>query len=97
MEKKNRSYARMEKNMTSALLISAVCFLIFLFASGYGVTWLKVICAIFSILIPLICFGMLYLSQEWRKRRSQWMSVAAAALVICTIFSLILQFPSPAP
>ena len=97
MDRKNRSFSAMEKNMTLAILADLVIFTIFLFASGYGVTGLKIICAIFSILIPAACFCYLYLTHEWRKRRSQWLVAASLAIILCTLFSLILAFPSPAP
>ena len=97
MDKRNRSFMKMEKYMTLAIFAALVLFLIFLFAAGYGVTWLKIICAIFSILIPSLSLGYLYLTSEWKKRRSQWMVAAALALLVCTICSLVLGFPSPAP
>ena len=97
MERKKRSFFLMEKYMTYAILLASVLFLVFLFASGYGTVWLKIICAIFSILIPLLCFGYLYLTEEWRKRRSRWLVAASLSLLLCTVVSLILQFPSPAP
>ena len=97
MDRKNRSFSQMESTMTIVILVALILFLIFLFASGYGVAWLKIICAIFSILIPAACLGYLYLTLEWHKRRSRWLLAASLALVICTLCSLILQFPSPAP
>ena len=96
MNNKNH-YATTEKYLTLATLIATVFFLIFLFASGYAVIWLKVICAIFSLLIPACSVLYLYLVKEVRKRRSQWLVAASAALLLCTVFSLILNFPSPAP
>ena len=97
MDRKNRSFARLENKMTLAIIAASILFLIFLFVSGYGVAWLKIICAIFSILIPALCLGYLYLTLEWRKLRSRWMVAACLALFLCTIVSLILHFPSPAP
>lgn len=97
MNRTNRSYGLMEKYCTYAILAGLVFFFIFLIASGCAIIWLKVICAFFSILIPTLCFLYLYLVKEWRKKRSQWLVSASVALVLCTLFSLILQFPSPAP
>lgn len=97
MDNKNRSFRQLEIKLTRAIICATVAFTIFLFASGYGVVWLKIICAIFSILIPTFCFGYLYLAHEWRKKRSQWLVAASIALAICTICSLILRFPSPSP
>ena len=97
MKRNRNDFRTMEKTLTIALAIALSFFFLYLIASGYGITWLKVICAIFSMLIPLLGFVFLYLTKEWRKRRSQWMVAATSALFICTLASLILQFPSPAP
>ena len=90
-------YRQMERMMTYALCANLFMFILFLIASGFATIWLKTICAIFSILISLLCFGYLYITKEWLRRRSLWMSTAAGALFVCTVFSLILQFPSPVP
>ena len=97
MDQKKRSFVVMEKYITIAIMAGCAFFLLFLTASGYGILWLKIICAIFSILIPLLCFLYLLLIKELHKRRSQWMIAASAALILCTLFSLILSYPSPAP
>lgn len=96
MKDKNR-YAIMEKYLTFAIFIATAFFLLFLFSSGYAIIWLKVICATISLLIPACSAIYLFLVKEYRKRRSRWMMAASAALIICTLFSLILNFPSPAP
>lgn len=97
MDRQKRAFLRMERYATFAIMTAAFFFLIFLIASGCGVTWLKVICAVFSIMIPLLCAVYLYLVKEWHRRRSQWMVAASLALLICTVLSLLLHFPSPAP
>ena len=95
--KRNNRYKQMELKMSCVLLADFFLFIIFLFAAGFGVIWLKVITSIITILASLLCLGFLYLSQELLRRRSLWMTAAAAALLICTLFSLILGYPSPAP
>ena len=97
MNKKNERYLQFEKYMTIALGISLLLFVVFLVASGTGTIWLKAITAIINILLTLLCLAYLYLTQELLRRRSMWMSSIAAAILICTLFSLILQFPSPVP
>ena len=37
----------------------------------------------------------LFMSRELLRRRSFWMTVAAACVIICLLFSLILKFPAP--
>ena len=97
MGKRVNRYRALEDQMAKTLGVSLGLFIIYLIAAGIGIGWLKGICAVLTILGGTGCFSYLYLAGEWKKRRSLWMTVWAAALVICTIFSLILQFPSPHP
>ena len=93
----NNRYQTMEKYMTRILLGDLCLFILFLIFAGIGVAWLKVILAIIAILTSILCLGYLYLTQELLKKRSLWMSVSAAAILVCILFSLILNFPSPNP
>ena len=95
MGNKNTRYTQMQQYMTIALLANAGLFLLYLIFAGFGVIWMKAITAILSILLSGCCVGYLYLCQELLKRRSLWMSTAAAALFVCTLVSLILNYPSP--
>ena len=97
MNSKSNHFHVMEKYLTQLIFAGFVFFLIFLLASGYHIVWLKIICAIFSMLIPLVTFIFLFLTGEFKKKRSQWMVSASAALFLCTFLSLILNFPSPTP
>ena len=91
------SYKKMERYMTYTLIADAAVFVIYLFAAGAGVIWLKAITAIVAILASGLCLGYLYLTEELLRRRSLWMTVAGAAILLCVLVSLILNFPSPAP
>ncbi len=93
---KNR-YKNMEKIMLIILFTLSKIFIAFLIASGTGVLWLKVICAIVTILLCPLCLVYLYLTGELLSKRSLWITTAFAALLICTVFSLILGFPCPRP
>ena len=97
MDRKNNRYLRFERYMTIALGIALLIFVTFLIASGTGTLWLKATTAIINILLTLLCLGYMYLTRELMRRRSLWMSTIAAAILICTLFSLVLQFPSPIP
>ena len=97
MGKKNNRYLQFERYMTVVLGIALLIFIIFLIASGTGTLWLKVTTAIMNILLTILCLAYMYLTGELLRRRSLWMSTIAAAILICTLFSLILQFPSPIP
>lgn len=95
MEKSNNRYKDMERIITFALIGAAILFIIFLIASGTGNIWLKILCALVAAAISGGCLWILYQSQELLKERSLWMSVSAAAIIICIIASLLLNYPSP--
>lgn len=97
MGRKTNRYAKLEKTMTIGLAGAQGLFFLYMIAAGCGISCLKSICATLCVLIGTGAFSYLYLTQEWRKRRSLWLSAWAVALVVCTIASLILQFPSPHP
>ena len=97
MAKKINRYKIMERNMTLILLADLLLFVFFLIAAGNGIVWLKVVLTIFILLVSAGSIGFLYLSNELLKRRSLWMGTAAVAILVCTLFSLILNFPAPAP
>ena len=63
-------------------------------AAGTGIIWLKVLTAIIDIFVGLLCLVYLYLTKLIFAPRSLWMTFAAGSVVICTLFSLILNFPS---
>ena len=95
--KKNKRYRQMEKVMTCILLGNLGMFIIYLIVAGFGIIWLKAITAIIAMLVSGLCLWFLYMTQELMKPRSFWMTVAAAAILICVLASLILNFPSPNP
>ena len=97
MSKKQSRYQQMEWLMTCALVAAAGLFLLYLVFSAFGIVWLKVNFAILSILVSLACLAFLYVSNELLKRRSLWMSVGAGAVLLCLLFSLILNYPRPNP
>ena len=97
MNQTDPRYKKMEQYMTIALIVNLILFIFFLIAAGNGIIWLKVILFILTLLLSGLCLAFLYLSQELTKARSLWMSTAAAAIAVCLIFSLILNFPSPKP
>ena len=57
--------------------------------------WLKIVLAVLGFILSGLLLWYLYSTKELLKRRSLWISTGAAALAICLLFSLILNFPSP--
>lgn len=88
-------YRQMERYMTYALIADAALFLFYLLFAGLGVVWLKAITAVLAIVLSAACLAYLYISRELLRRRSLWMTVGAAAVIVCIVISLLLNFPSP--
>ena len=95
MASKPNRYKAIEQYMTYALCADAVLFLFYMIAAGNGVVWLKVILTLACLAISGFMLWFLYISKELLRQRSLWLTVGAAAIVICLFFSLILNFPSP--
>lgn len=90
-------YKRFEHIVGLLLITAFLLFIAFLIASGLGITWLKLLCSIVAILISGLCLVFLILTRELLSRRSLWMSVLSAAMILCIVFSLLLNYPSPSP
>lgn len=97
MPRKNNRYSKMSRQMAAILIADLLVFIAYLIGAGAGILWLKILTAIIAILVSGLCLAFLYMSKELLKPRSLWMSAAAAAILACLLFSLILNFPSPAP
>ncbi len=92
----NRSrYREMERLLTVALLISLADFVLYLVVAGMGIVWAKVLTAIVAFLIPCAGLVLLFLSKELTKSRSLWLTCGFAGIILCTLVSLLLQFPAP--
>lgn len=94
---RNNRYKEMERYMTYALIADLLLFIFYLIAAGNGIIWLKVILTIFAFLLSGVCLAFLYLTKELLRPRSLWMTAAAGSIFVCILFSLILNYPSPAP
>ena len=90
-------YKQMERYMTLALIADLILLVLFFIVAGNGIIWLKVILAIITIALSGLCLAYLYFSQELLRQRSLWMTAGAAAILICLVMSLLLNFPSPNP
>jgi hypothetical protein len=92
MAQRNR-YQDLTRLMTAALIGSAAFFVLYLIFAGIGIVWAKVLTAIFAILVPVLCLGFLFMSQELLKQRSLWLTTGFGGILVCTIVSLITNFP----
>ena len=94
---KRKRYKEIENLLTSILIADAVVFVLYLLFAGLGVIALKVVTAIIAIVGSGLCLAFLYMCGEIRKRRSRWLVLGFACIIICLMVSLILKYPSPAP
>ena len=94
MAKRNR-YRELESKVTIGIAADVAVFVLYLLVAGAGIVALKVIAAIVAILGSLLALGFLFMSGELLKKRSLWMTVAFASVLLCTIVSLVCNFPAP--
>lgn len=95
MDTKTSRFKQFEKFLSLILLIALAIFVIYLIAAGNGIIWLKVLTAIIAILLCGLCLYFLYSAKLMTHPKSLWLTVAAICLIVCTLFSLILNFPAP--
>ena len=86
-------YKEMEQLLTALLIFDAVIFVLFLVISGVGILWLKILTAVITLAVALVCLLLLFLSKELLRTRSLWLSTGFFSLLVCTVASLILAFP----
>lgn len=96
MNPKKTRYQKMESIVTGVLCVDAVIFVAYLFFAGFGIVAMKAISAIFCFLISGAVLYFLYITRELLRKRSIWMTFAAACIILCLVASLILHFPAPA-
>ena len=94
MAKKN-SFRKLEGMLTKVILGELAVFLLMLTAAGFGIGWLKWLLAVVVILVSGMGCFLLVAQKEHRKRRSWWMLAAFGGMLICTLVSLIAQYPAP--
>ena len=95
MSKKSR-YKAMETIVTAALCLDAVIFLAYLIFAGVGMVALKITAVVLCFLISGAVLYFLYITRELLRKRSIWMTLAAACIILCILVSLVLKFPAPA-
>ena len=95
MGKRNSRYKKMESMITIALCVEVIIFIAYMFFAGMGMSALKIISTILCFLISGAILYYLYMTRELLRKRSIWMTLTAACIMLCLLVSLILNFPSP--
>ena len=97
MRNKGNRYKDMERSVSLILLSDILLFIFYLIAAGNGIIWLKVILFIVAMLLSVLCLLFFYYTKELGRQRSLWLVTAFAAIAVCLLFSIILNYPSPSP
>jgi multisubunit Na+/H+ antiporter MnhB subunit len=92
-----RRYKDIERFLTQILIADTAVFVLYLIFAGLGVVAIKVIASILIILASVACLALLYMTGEMKKARSRWLVLGFAAILLCLLVSLVLNYPSPAP
>ena len=93
MAKRNNRYRQFDFIMTRVVIGDVFLFLLYLLSAAVGIGWLKGLAAVVTILGSAACVGYLYLTQEWLKKRSLWMTLSFGAIFLLTIVSLLCKVP----
>ena len=92
-----RRYKDVERVLTQILLGEVVVFILYLIFAAFGLSVLKVLIAIVTLLLSGLSLAYLYKIGELKKARSRWLVMGFGSIILCTLVSLILNYPSPAP
>lgn len=94
---KRMRYKQIDQLLTRVLIADTAVFLLYLIFAGFGLTVLKVLTVIIALVLSVLCLAYLYMLGEFKKARSRWLVMGFGAIILCTLVSLILNYPSPAP
>ena len=93
--RRRNKFRQLERSLTMVIFADLVLFLLTLATGGVGYGWLKVIFGILTVLISGLGCAFLVLVNEHKRRRSWWMLSAFGSMFLCTLVSLITNFPRP--
>ena len=95
MKENQLTYRSFEQFMTIILFTALAFFILYLVMAGVGLTVMKIIFAVLAIILSGVSLFVLYTSRELVKPRSLWLTTAYGAIILCTIVSLICNYPAP--
>ena len=81
--------------MTRIILGVLAAFILFLFFAWKGIVVPKLIFGIVSMVVSALSVGWLYITGEFSHRRSLWMITTFICIIVCTLVSLIFNYPCP--
>lgn len=95
-KRRRNQFKVLERNLTMVIFADLILFVLTLAAGGTGIGWLKIIVGLATMVISGLGVGFLVLINEHKRRRSWWMLAAFGSMLLCTLVSLITNFPRPA-
>ena len=97
MKLDNSQYQRLTRFFKYLLSADLLAFLTLMTASAFRVSEVKFLGALLTLILSGFVLVILYRTNELLRNRSLWISISACALIICTLVSLVLRYPSPNP
>lgn len=94
---KRMRYKQIDQLLTRVILADTASFVLYLIFAALGLSVLKVLIAIIAMGVAGLCLAYLYRIGEFKKARSRWLVMGFGSIILCTLVSLILNYPSPAP
>lgn len=99
MEKKERAsrpgFRQLEKNLSMIIACELAVFVLMLICGAAGIFWLKIVLGLILLAASALGCGLLILMQEYRRKRSWWLIASFASIFLCTLVSLIVNYPAP--
>ena len=95
MERRQPRFRQLESLLTLILYAVLAMFIAYLVTAALGLVVVKIILAVVAILVSGFCEWMLYCAKELFKPRGLWLTCAFGSVILCTIVSLICNFPAP--
>jgi len=93
--RRRNKFRELERGLTLVIFADLVLFVLTLASGGAGIGWLKIIVGILTLLISGLGCAFLVLINEHKRRRSWWMLSAFGSILLCTLVSLITNYPGP--
>ena len=90
-------YKQIDQLLSRVLIGDTAAFILYLVFAALGLTVLKFIIAIIALLVSGLSLFYLHNLGEFKKARSRWLVMGFSSIILCTLVSLILNYPSPAP
>ena len=90
-------YKKIDQLLSRVLIGDTAAFILYLIFAALGLSVLKFIIAIIALLVSGLSLFYLYTLGEFEKARSRWLVMGFGSIILCTLVSLILNYPSPAP